>query len=148
MASRIACVSFALTSPATTLTFQGWMLLPLGLRRATARSCSTVARSTGVGRNARTDFLVVMASSTRDRAASAGVMLDVLRIDRTQCFHAVRNLAEKQTLDVVVLQNIPRAAFIGDLPEVHDISAVGDSQGMRGLLLNHHDRHAGIAQGQ
>src|ERR1700675_5082062 len=123
MASRIARVRFSFTSPATTLTFQGWILLPLGLRLATARSSSTVARSTGVGRNARTDFRLVIASSTKDRTAS-GVIFAVSCIDRTQRFHALRDLAEKQTLDVVILQNVPGAAFIGDLSEMHDISAV------------------------
>jgi hypothetical protein len=52
-----------------TLTRQGWMLLPLGLRLASARSSSIVARSTGVGRKERTDFRVRMASSTAATAA-------------------------------------------------------------------------------
>src|SRR5450755_3468937 len=99
MASRMAWVSPARTSPPTTLTFHGWMLLPLGLRLATARSSSTVARSTGVGRNARTDFRLAIASSTMDRATSVGIVWDVSRIDRAQYIHALRNLAEKQTLD-------------------------------------------------
>src|ERR1700686_3483936 len=112
MASRMACVSPARTSPPITLIFHGWILLPLGLRLPTARSSSIVARSTGVGRNARTDFRVAIASSTMDRAASVAVMVEVSCIDRAQCFHALRNLAEKQTLDVVVLQQVPSTAFI------------------------------------
>ena len=39
------------------------MLLPLGLRLATARMSSTTARSTGSGRKARTDLRVVIARS-------------------------------------------------------------------------------------
>src|ERR1700682_4887061 len=107
MASRIACVRFAFTSPATTLTFHGWILLPLGLRLATARSSSIVARSTGLGRNARTEFRGVIACSTMGGAASGAVMVEVSCIDRAQCFHALRSLAEKQTLDVGVLQQVP-----------------------------------------
>src|ERR1700733_289737 len=105
MASRIARVRFSFTSPPITLTFQGWMLLPLALRLATARRCSTVARSTGVERKARTDFREVIASSTAF-AASAGVMFIVSCIDGIQGFHTLRNLAEKQPLDVVVSQQI------------------------------------------
>src|SRR5450755_2289905 len=123
MASRMAWVSPARTSPPITLTFHGWMLLPLGLRLATARSCSTVARSTGVGRNARTDFRVVIAASTMDVAVSAGVMPAASRICHAQCLHALGDLAQKQTLDVVVAEQVAGDSFIGDLPEVHDIAA-------------------------
>src|SRR5712671_687916 len=124
MASRMACVSLALTSPPTTLAFHGWILLPLGLRLATASSSSTVARSTGVGRNARTDFRLVIASSTTDLVASTAIMLVASCIDRTQCFHAFRNLTQKQPLDVIILQNFLGATLIGDLPEVHDIATI------------------------
>jgi hypothetical protein len=55
MASKIARVSRSLISPATTRTRHGWMLLPLALRLASASNSSTVVRSTGVGRKARTD---------------------------------------------------------------------------------------------
>jgi hypothetical protein len=57
-------LSSALASPASTCTFQGWMLVPEGARLATARISSTVARGTGVGRKARTERRVVMAAST------------------------------------------------------------------------------------
>src|SRR5665647_678321 len=113
----MARVRLAFTSPATTLTFHGWILLPLGLRLATARISSTVARPTGVGRKARTDLREVIAPSTADCAVSAGVMSDPSRIDRAQCFHALRNFAEKQTLDVFVLEQVPGAAFARELSE-------------------------------
>src|ERR1700722_14119825 len=137
MASKIARVRFSFTSPPITLTFQGWMLLPLALRLATARRCSTVARLTGVGKKARTDLREVIASSTAF-AASAGVMFIVSCIDGIQGFQALRHLAEEQTLDVIVRQQILSAAFIGQLSEVHNIAAVGDRQRPRGLLLDHH----------
>ncbi len=47
------------------------MLLPLALRLASASNSSTVERSTGVGRNARTDLRVKIASSTVDAASKA-----------------------------------------------------------------------------
>src|ERR1700733_7898595 len=101
----------------------GRMLLPLALRLATVRSSSTVERAIGVGKNARTDLRLRMASSTADRE-------DCSCIGKTQGFHAFRNFAQKQPLDVVVGQQIWRGAFAGDLSEMHHIAAIGDTEGM------------------
>src|SRR5215469_10173673 len=130
-------------SPAMTRMRQGWMLLPLALRAASLRSRSTVARSTGVGRNARTDWRVVMASST-----AAAALGDFSCIGQTQCLHALGDFAEEQPLHVVITEQLLRAAFDRDLAEMHDIAAIGDREGMRGLLLDHDDREALIAQRQ
>src|SRR5665213_520179 len=111
MASRISRVKRARTSPAMTRTFQGWMLLPLGARLASASRSSTVARATGVGRKARTDLRVaIAASASRQGIASAAASLasgiEVL-------FHglqAFRDLAQEQALHVVVVEQLAGSA--------------------------------------
>jgi len=62
--------------PATTRTFHGWMFEPLGARAASASSDSTVARSTGVGRKARIERRVAIASS----AGRDGIGLTFVRL--------------------------------------------------------------------
>src|ERR1700689_3419353 len=126
-----------------TLIRQGWMLLPLALRLATVRSSSTVDRAIGVGKNARTDLRLLMASST---AVFEG--LEVSCIVKTQGFHAFRNFAQKQPLDVVIRQQVRRIAFAGDLSEMHHIAAIGDTEGMGSLLFDHHDGHSFSPQRQ
>src|ERR1700741_3189594 len=134
MASRIALVSFSLILLAKTRTRQGWMLLPEALRLAGRSNFSTVARSTGVGRKARTDLRLGMASSR------AGAASDVSCIGQTQCFQAFRDFAEEQPLDIFIGEQRLRAPLDRNLPEMHDIAAVRDRERMRGLLLHHDHR--------
>src|ERR1700746_858871 len=108
MASKIALVRRSLIAPAMTRTRQGWMLLPLALLLASASNRSTVARSTGVGRNARTDWRVMM-------GLSMAALLDFSGIGQTQRFHAFRDFAEEQPFDVVIAKQILCSAFDSDL---------------------------------
>ena len=62
--ARIFADSAAFASPVSTVTFQGWVLVPDGAREATRRMSSTTSRGTGVGRKARTERRVAMAAST------------------------------------------------------------------------------------
>src|SRR6266568_3391687 len=103
------------------------MLLPLGLRLASSRSSVTVARSTDVGRKARTDFRLAIASSTSC-------------IVRAQHLQAFRNLAEEYPLDVIIVQKLLGRSRIRDLAKMHHISAVGNSERLRRLLFDHHHR--------
>src|SRR5512138_819766 len=124
------------------------MLLPLALRLASRRSSSTVVRSTGMGRKARTDWRERMASSTAAIAAARGIWFGTSCIGKIQRFQAFRDLAKEQPLDVIVSQQLPRLALISHLPEVHHVTTVRSAERMRGLLFDHHDRHAGVAQRQ
>src|SRR5690242_8280779 len=117
-------------SPPMTRTRQGWMLLPLALRAESLSSVSTVARSTGVGRNARTDRRVLIASST---AAALG---NVSGIGQIQRLHAFRDFPEEQPLHVVILQQLLRCARDRDLAKMHHIAAIRDRERVRGLLLD------------
>src|ERR1700761_834048 len=114
------------------------MLLPLALRLASSSS-----RSTGVGRNARTDWRVTIASST-----AAAALGDFSGIGQTQGLHAFRDFAEEQPFDVLVAKQVMRSAFDGDLAEMHDIAAVGDGERVRSFLLDHDDRQALVPQRQ
>src|SRR5689334_22612270 len=120
------------------------MLLPLALRLASCSSSSTAARATGVGRKARTDWRERMASSTAAIAAARGICFGTSCIGKIQRFQAFRDLAKEQPLDVVVRQQLPRLALIGYLAEVHYVTMVRNAERVRGLLFDHHDRHAGV----
>src|ERR1700756_1803642 len=63
----------SLACPVTTWTRQGWMLTPVAANRAMSNIDSTVARGTGVGRNALTLRRDRMAHSTALRSASASI---------------------------------------------------------------------------
>jgi Tfp pilus assembly protein PilV len=60
----------ATVAPVTTCTFHGCMLVPEGVRLATARMASSSSRATGVGRKARTLRREPMAQSTAARRSS------------------------------------------------------------------------------
>src|SRR5229473_6455342 len=114
------------------------MLLPLGLRLASSRSSTTLARSTGVDRKARTDLRLAIASSTISRAMIVDPSLATSCIGRAQHLQAFGDLAEEHPLDVIIMQELLGRSGIGDLAEMHHISVVGDSERVRRLLLDHH----------
>src|SRR4051812_14449621 len=97
------------------------MLLPLGLRDARACSDSTVSRGTGVGRKARTERRVRMASS----AVSGDIMFDLCPFVRTIAAMAKAvNLARHLTEEIAsgrypVGENIPTEA---ELQQRFDVS--------------------------
>src|SRR3954463_290282 len=81
-------------APATTRTFHGWMFEPLGAREASARSDSTVARSTGVGRKARTDRRVAIASSAGRKVIDLCPFVRTI-VAMTKAVNLARHLTEQ-----------------------------------------------------
>src|SRR3569623_406429 len=61
------------TSPATTCTFQGWMLVPEGARAAAVKSSATSSKGTGSGLKARTERRARRAASSSKRETPGGL---------------------------------------------------------------------------